>query len=137
MQQRLCGRTCWTGRVAGGLQPCSCAHGKLPARCGSPVGAGACARRASHARRRAAQARVVRWRLFREACCPFEGNYVKDLLCLGRLLADSIIVDNSPHSCAQPPNPHPHLPAQGRRAPDAARRGPLLVCSTRCAVQGH
>ncbi len=80
---------------------------------------------------------MVRWRLFREACCPFEGNYVKDLLCLGRLLADSIIVDNSPHSCAQPPNPHPHLPAQGRRAPDAARRGPLLVCSTRCAVQGH
>ena len=46
------------------------------------------------------KARVVRWRLFREACCPFEGNYVKDLLCLGRPLADSIIVDNSPHSCA-------------------------------------
>ena len=20
---------------------------------------------------------VVRWRLFREACCPYEGNYVK------------------------------------------------------------
>ena len=44
--------------------------------------------------------RMVRWRLFREACCPFEGNYVKDLHCLGRPLADSIIVDNSPHSCA-------------------------------------
>ncbi len=47
--------------------------------------------------------RVVRWRLFREACCPFEGNYVKDLHCLGRPLADSIIVDNSPHSCAPRP----------------------------------
>ena len=47
--------------------------------------------------------REVRWRLFREACCPFEGNYVKDLHCLGRPLADSIIVDNSPHSCAPGP----------------------------------
>ena len=23
------------------------------------------------------QANVVRWRLFREACCPYEGSYVK------------------------------------------------------------
>ncbi len=23
------------------------------------------------------KANVVRWRLFREACCPYEGNYVK------------------------------------------------------------
>ncbi|KAK9845903.1 hypothetical protein WJX81_005612 [Elliptochloris bilobata] len=52
--------------------------------------------------------RVVRWRLFREACCPFEGNYVKDLHCLGRPLADSIIVDNSPHSYVfQPDNAVP------------------------------
>ena len=40
----------------------------------------------------------VRWRLFRESCYPFEGNYVKDLTCLGRPLRDCIIVDNSPHS---------------------------------------
>ena len=40
----------------------------------------------------------VRWRLFRESCYPYEGNYVKDLTCLGRPLKDVVIVDNSPHS---------------------------------------
>ena len=52
--------------------------------------------------------RTVRWRLFREACVPFEGNYVKDLQCLGRPLASTIIVDNSPHSYVfQPDNAAP------------------------------
>ncbi len=40
----------------------------------------------------------VRWRLFRESCYPYEGNYVKDLTCLGRELRHTVIVDNSPHS---------------------------------------
>lgn len=50
----------------------------------------------------------VRWRLFRDSCCPFEGNYVKDLNCLGRELSNTIIVDNSPHSYIfQPANAAP------------------------------
>lgn len=40
----------------------------------------------------------VRWRLFRESCYPYEGNYVKDLTCLSRDLRHTVIVDNSPHS---------------------------------------
>lgn len=51
---------------------------------------------------------VVRWRLFRESCMPYEGNYVKDLACLGRPLHNTIIVDNSPHSYVfQPANALP------------------------------
>eukprot|EP00878_Enallax_costatus_P046563 GHUV01056727.1.p2 GENE.GHUV01056727.1~~GHUV01056727.1.p2 ORF type:complete len:105 (-),score=26.97 GHUV01056727.1:18-332(-) len=51
---------------------------------------------------------LVRWRLFRESCCPYEGNYVKDLNCLGRDLSTTIIVDNSPHSYIfQPANAVP------------------------------
>ena len=50
----------------------------------------------------------VRWRLFRDSCCPYEGNYVKDLNCLGRDLSTTIIVDNSPHSYIfQPANAAP------------------------------
>lgn len=51
---------------------------------------------------------VVRWRLFRESCVPYEGNYVKDLSCMGRELSQTIIVDNSPHSYVfQPANALP------------------------------
>ncbi|KAL4426656.1 hypothetical protein ABPG77_004712 [Micractinium sp. CCAP 211/92] len=54
------------------------------------------------------KANVVRWRLFREACYPYEGSYVKDLQCLGRDLGQTIIVDNSPHSYMfQPENALP------------------------------
>ena len=54
------------------------------------------------------QSAAVRWRLFRESCYPYEGNYVKDLACLGRELSTTIIVDNSPHSYVfQPDNAVP------------------------------
>lgn len=44
------------------------------------------------------QGRVIRARLFREACSNYKGNYVKDLNVIGRELKNTIIVDNSPSS---------------------------------------
>ncbi|KAE9411165.1 NIF-domain-containing protein, partial [Gymnopus androsaceus JB14] len=42
--------------------------------------------------------KVVTHRLFRESCFSHKGNYVKDLSQLGRPIADTIILDNSPAS---------------------------------------
>jgi len=48
--------------------------------------------------------RLVRHRLFREACVNHKGNYVKDLSKLGRKLQHIIIIDNSPASYMFHPN---------------------------------
>jgi len=47
---------------------------------------------------------VVKHRLFRESCYNHKGNYVKDLSQLGRPIADTIIIDNSPASYVFHPN---------------------------------
>jgi len=52
--------------------------------------------------------KTVRHRLFRESCYLYQGNYVKDLTSLGRPMASTVIIDNSPHSYAfQPQNALP------------------------------
>jgi len=52
--------------------------------------------------------KCISWRLFRDACHNVQGNYVKNLECLGRDAGSVIIVDNSPHSYVfQPENALP------------------------------
>ena len=52
--------------------------------------------------------KTISWRLFRRHCYAFQGNYVKDLTCLGRDLKKTVIVDNSPFSYAfHPQNAFP------------------------------
>lgn len=52
--------------------------------------------------------RLMKSRLFREACVQHYGNYVKDLSQLGRGMTQTLIIDNSPYSYIfQPENAIP------------------------------